>query len=89
MTPEAKQKADEIVEKFFAIKLYNKHAATQEEIKHATQCAIICVEEIIKEQESWIRVLKKNNIIEESADGSELNLWQSILSYLKSKQCPT
>lgn len=46
MTPSEKAKA--LVEKFLSIKLYNKHAAQQEEIDHAKQCAIICADEILK-----------------------------------------
>lgn len=45
MTPE--EKANELVEKFYQIKLYNKHAGENEEIEHAKQCALICVDEIM------------------------------------------
>lgn len=42
--PKTEQAAKELVDKFFSIKLYNKHANTIEEIEHAKACANICIQ---------------------------------------------
>lgn len=81
---EPEQKAKELIEKSLTAL-----CSTEQERKlkfwgnRAKQCAVICVEEIIKEQSSWVRVLKKNDIINDDAPESDLKYWQSVLTHLK------
>ena len=80
MTPQQK-KADELVERFrkYAhVPYYDNNPIIEEETKNAIQCAIICVEEI----------LKASPVVpnDETPIGIKPHeYWQSVLNELKSR----
>jgi hypothetical protein len=87
MTPE--EYAIELIEKFSGIEDCDKHYNPESDGRicdHlAKACAIICVDEILKEQDSWVRALKRNSIVKQDADDSMLKSWQRVKDYLLTK----
>lgn len=78
--PEDKAKA--LIDKFFVIKLYNKHANIIEEIEHAKACALICVDEILNQQ--YMVGSSLNNAAEIK------QFWLDVKEQIKKyKQCKT
>ena len=85
MTPQQK-KADELVERFlrtYKVSLFPPfHKASEE----ATQCAIICVEEMIKENESILEMLIMHGTERTRIPLiTRLDELQSVLNELKSR----
>ena len=80
MTPQQK-KADELVERFlrtYKVSLFPPfHKASEE----ATQCAIICVEEIMKANP----IVPLEYMLESESLDKAREYWQSVLNELKSR----
>jgi len=88
MTPQQK-KADELVERFrkYAhVPYYDNNPIIEEETKNAIQCAIICVEEMIKENESILEMLIMHGTERTRIPLiTRLDELQSVLNELKSR----
>ncbi len=80
-----KQKADELVERFYDpiedFDLLHAYPETKERIKYAIKCAIICVEEILKASPCVL----SSNFSRGFEMTSNAGYWQSVLNELKSR----
>ena len=85
-----KQKADELVERFYDpiedFDLKNDYPEDSKRMNCATQCAIICVEEILKENESILEMLIMHGTERTRIPLiTRLDELQSVLNELKSR----
>jgi len=79
MTPQQK-KADELVERFWVYAAANQNGSW----KNAIQCAIICVEEIMKAEPSYPCPEGYYELHSDRTDEAK-SIWQSVLNELKSR----
>jgi len=81
MTPQQK-KADELVERFhYDICNTNGLSENDSSLKSAIQCAIICVEEILKANP----IVPLEYMLESESLDKAREYWQSVLNELKSR----
>ncbi len=83
MTPQQK-KADELVERFrkYAhVPYHDNNPIIEEETKNAIQCAIICVDEIMKANP----IVPLEYMLESESLDKAREYWQSVLNELKSR----
>lgn len=80
-----KQKADELVERFYDpiedFDLKNDYPEDSKRMNCATQCAIICVEEILKANP----IVPLEYMLESESLDKAREYWQSVLNELKSR----